>query len=352
VRADERRLTQILINLLGNAVKFTAQGRVRFSASHVREMAVFEIEDTGPGIASDELEAIFEPFARAAASAGTGGTGLGLTIAKMLTELMGGDLAVRSSPGQGTLFRVKLFLPALPHEAAQTLPKPRLAYAGERRRLLVVDNEEVDRTLLAARLQSLGFDVVEASSGTAALAWLTEHAAGGPAGRGADAILMDLAMPGIDGWTTIRRLRELGLSRAPVAIVSANAFDKGADNDVGIMADDFITKPVRLDELQDWLGHRLGLHWLETAPVSPPEPVAPTPLATTPQGPPSSALLALREVVRLGYPRGVQRSLDDIEQRYPDSQAFVASLRPLARQFQFERLMQVINDALERSSTP
>ncbi|MFN9506628.1 MAG: ATP-binding protein [Rubrivivax sp.] len=352
VRVDERRLTQILINLLGNAVKFTAQGRVRFSASHVREMAVFEIEDTGPGIASDELEAIFEPFARAAASAGTAGTGLGLTIAKMLTELMGGDLAVRSSPGQGTLFRVKLFLPALPHEAAQTLPKPRLAYAGERRRLLVVDNEEVDRTLLAARLQSLGFDVVEASSGTAALAWLTEHAAGGPAGRGADAILMDLAMPGIDGWTTIRRLRELGLSRAPVAIVSANAFDKGADNDVGIMADDFITKPVRLDELQDWLGHRLGLQWLETAPVPTPDPAAPTPLATPPQGPPSTALLALREVVRLGYPRGVQRSLDDIEQRYPDSQAFVASLRPLARQFQFERLMQVINDALERSSTP
>jgi signal transduction histidine kinase/purine-cytosine permease-like protein len=352
VRADERRLTQILINLLGNAVKFTGQGRVRFGASHVRDMAVFEIEDTGPGIAPEELEAVFEPFARASASAGTGGTGLGLTIAKMLTELMGGELAVSSSLGQGALFRVKLFLPALPHEVAQTLPKPRLGYAGERRRLLVVDNEEVDRTLLAARLQALGFEVVEASSGTAALAWLTEHASGEPRALGVDAILMDLAMPGIDGWTTIRRLRELGLSDAPVAIVSANAFDKGADNDVGIAADDFITKPVRLDELQDWLGQRLGLQWLETAPERPPdtEPLAPMP--TVPQAPPTAALLALREVVRLGYPRGVQRSLDDIEQRYPESQAFVASLRPLARQFQFERLMQVVNDALERSSTP
>jgi hypothetical protein len=109
---------------------------------------------------------------------------------------------------------------------------------------------------------------------------------------------------------------------------------------------------VRLDELQDWLGQRLGLQWLETAPERPPdtEPLAPMP--TVPQAPPTAALLALREVVRLGYPRGVQRSLDDIEQRYPESQAFVASLRPLARQFQFERLMQVVNDALERSSTP
>jgi signal transduction histidine kinase/purine-cytosine permease-like protein/CheY-like chemotaxis protein len=233
VRADERRLTQILINLLGNAVKFTTTGRVCFRATHVREMAVFEIEDSGPGMAADELERIFEPFTRTATAVGTGGTGLGLTIAKMLTELMGGELSVSSRPGQGSLFRVKLFLPALPHEAAQALPKPRLSYAGPRRRLLVVDNEEVDRTLLAGRLEALGFEVVQASSGTAALAWLSEPAVPGAAPVAPDAILMDLAMPGIDGWATIRALREQGLSRAPVAIVSANAFDKGADNDVG-----------------------------------------------------------------------------------------------------------------------
>jgi hypothetical protein len=83
------------------------------------------------------------------------------------------------------------------------------------------------------------------------------------------AILMDLAMPGIDGWETIRSLRRLDLSAAPVAIVSANAFDKGLDNDVGIMPEDFITKPVRLDELLDWLGRQLGLQWLATPPSPP-----------------------------------------------------------------------------------
>jgi CheY-like chemotaxis protein len=222
------------------------------------------------------------------------------------------------------------------------LPPPRLGYAGERRRLLLVDNEEVDRALLAARLEALGFVVQQVSSGHAALTWLAEHAG---TDTGPQAILMDLAMPGIDGWTTIRRVREQGLGETPVAIVSANAFDKGTDNDLGIASADFITKPVRLDELLDWLGDRLGLQWLDTTP-----PAAPQAAASTP--PPPAALLALREVVRLGYPRGVQRMLDDIEQRHPASQSFVAALRPLARQFQYERLMQVISDALERSSVP
>ena len=104
VRADEKRLRQILINVLGNAVKFTHVGRVAFRVSHAREMAVFEIEDTGPGIATNELEHIFEPFARGseASAAASGGTGLGLTISKMLTDLMGGEMTVRSTPASAT----------------------------------------------------------------------------------------------------------------------------------------------------------------------------------------------------------------------------------------------------------
>ncbi len=333
VRADERRLTQILINVLGNAVKFTAAGRVSFCASHVREMAVFEIEDTGPGMTAAELEHVFEPFTRG--SQPSPGTGLGLTIAKMLTDLMGGEMTVSSTPGQGTLFRIRLFLPELRGSRPPELAAPRAGYVGPRKRILVVDNEEVDRTLLARRLQSLGFDVLQAGSGTAALGLLAE--------QNVDAILMDLAMPGIDGWQTIRQLRALGLSSAPVAIVSANAFEKGQDNDVAISAADFITQPVRLDELLDWLGQHLSLQWLAAA-------VAPPPAPAQPSGPPPSreTLHALQDQVQRGYPRGVQRLLDQIEAEQPHTAAWLAPLRELAHNFQFDRLNQVLQDALAR----
>jgi signal transduction histidine kinase/CheY-like chemotaxis protein len=338
VRADERRLTQILINVLGNAVKFTQVGRVSFRASHVRDMAVFEIEDSGPGIAPGDIERIFEPFARGAQAAGAGGTGLGLTIAKMLTDLMGGEMTVSSTLGQGTLFRVRLFLPELTGARVAPLPPPRGGYAGERRRVLVVDNEEVDRTLLSRRLQALGFEVVEAASGTAALGLLSETAV--------DAILMDLAMPGIDGWETIRTLRRQALSTAPVAIISANAFDKGAENDVGITAADFITKPVRLDELLDWLGTQLQLQWQAAPPAPPPEAA---PLASTAQCPPRGQLNALQQVVNLGYPRGVQQRLDEIEQQHPECKPWLKPLRELAQRFQFDRMSPLIQDAIQRT---
>ncbi len=353
VRADERRLTQILINVLGNAVKFTAAGRVSFRASHVREMALFEIEDTGPGIAADDLERIFEPFSRGShatgdmGTAGSPGTGLGLTIAKMLTDLMGGEMTVSSRPGQGTLFRVRLFLPAVSARPAlqgvytAALAPPRGGYAGARRRVLVVDNEEVDRTLLTQRLQTLGFEVLQAGSGLAAIGLLREQAV--------DAILMDLAMPGIDGWETIRLLRRQQLSAAPVAIVSANAFDKGQDNDVGIGSADFITKPVRLDELLDWLGHHLALQWQGAPPAAPAAQALLQPAHSPP--PPQPQLQALLQVVNLGYPRGVHRLLDQIEAETPHCTPWLGPLRTLAHNFQFDRMTPVIQDAIARSQT-
>ncbi len=351
VRADERRLTQILINVLGNAVKFTPSGRVSFRATHLREMAVFEIEDSGPGIAAAEIERIFEPFSSGAQGAaapvvsGAGGTGLGLTIAKMLTDLMGGEMTVTSRAdtsalgGSGTLFRVRLFLPELHSAQMPQRQPPRAGYSGPRRRLLLTDNEEVDRTLLARRLEGLGFEVLQTASGEAALGVLKEMPV--------DAVLMDLAMPGIDGWETIRTLRRLALSDAPVAIVSANAFDKGLDNDVGITPADFITKPVRFDELLDWLGDKLQLQWLST-PVTV---AAPLPAAQLDAPRPSrEQLQQLREVVQLGYPRGVQRVLAQIEAQSPECAAWLAPLAAQAQGFLYARMTQTIDDALKPAS--
>ncbi|MDO8252202.1 MAG: ATP-binding protein, partial [Rhodoferax sp.] len=359
VRADEKRVRQILINLLGNAIKFTARGQVTFRLRYAREMAVIDIEDTGPGLSAQEHERIFEPFTRANTPGATApGAGLGLTIAKMLTDLMGGELTVTSTPGVGSLFKVKLFLPEVrvtagavgalslsgsPADMPRPLAsKPRHGYAGPRRRVLVVDNEEADRELLVNLLQPLGFELRTAASGHDCLDLLA-------AGYQPDVIFMDLAMPGIDGWETIRRLRALAqgsaLAQARIAIVSANAFDKGLDNDVGMPGEDFILKPVRHSELLDWLALRLNLTWLEA-----PAPL-PHPASVRADAPQSGAMIypgrpqldALREVVSLGYYRGIMNKLDEIEASEAPCAAFVSDMRALARQFQFEAMSRQLN---------
>ena len=339
VRADERRLRQILINVIGNAVKFTDRGAVTLRIRHEREMAYFEIEDTGPGIAQRDLERIFEPFARGTASAGDG-TGLGLTIAKMLTDLMGGEMTVHSTPGVGTRFRIVLFLAEQRAGAtvAARVAGRRSGYAGVRRRVLVVDNEEVDRELLRQLLEPAGFVVQQAASGEEALRILR-------AGARPDAILMDLAMPGIDGWETIRRLRADGLSDAPVAIASANAFDRRLDNDAGIGADDYVLKPVRGQELLDWLGRVLRLDWSgSAAPAAPARAVETAPAAAT--LPELTSLQALAEQVRVGYPRGIHRWLDHIDANEPACAEFTRRLRALASRFQLDAMAADLAQAL------
>jgi CheY-like chemotaxis protein len=260
---------------------------------------------------------------------------------------MGGEMTVTSTPGVGSTFRVKLFLPevrivpdgtlyspASKRQSRRFLRRPRLGYSGPRRRILVVDNEEADRELLVKLLQPLGFEMRTAASGHDCLDLLA-------AGYQPEVILMDLAMPGIDGWETIRRVRSLlaGSPHPPpcVAIVSANAFDRGLDNNLGIPTEDFILKPVRHTDLLDWLERRLKLTWLETAV---PAEVAPVlPLAEL-LCPPAAQLEALRELIALGYYRGILNLLDDMVRNLPQCAEFVERMRGLAKQFQFERMSQ------------
>ena len=337
VRVDERRLRQILINVLGNAVKFTLRGEVGLHVESRLGMVNFEIRDSGPGIAAEEIERIFEPFVRGS-SAPAGGSGVGLTIARMLTDLMGGELQVASTPGQGSVFRIRLFLPAASADAGtRDLPRARpIGYVGIRRRILVVDNEKVDREMLQSVLDPLGFEVEQAASGYECLQLLPRFAP--------HLIFMDLAMPGIDGWETIRRIREEQLSDAHIAVLSANAFDRGLDHDVGIGADDFIVKPLRVDELLDWIGRTLDLQWVsgESLPSAPPC-AAQTPEPLVP--PDWEQLGALDELVGLGYLRGILNKLGEIERADPVHGEFVRVLRELARGFQFDAMKEIIGKA-------
>jgi signal transduction histidine kinase/purine-cytosine permease-like protein/DNA-binding NarL/FixJ family response regulator len=373
VRADEKRVRQILINLLGNAVKFTQRGQVVLRVAHAREMAQFEVVDSGPGMSAQDVERVFEPFARGSTAAVQAqGTGLGLTIAKMLTDLMGGELTVTSQPGQGTTFKVRLFLPEVHEDTwgrsaqpqvgrASPVAGPRTGYLGPRVPVLVVDNEESDRELLQRWLSPLDFDVLLATSGHDALHVLAN-------GYRPRAVFMDLAMPGIDGWETLRRMSAQGL-RGPgggmaCAIVSANAFDQALDNDVGITPADFLVKPVRRDDLLDWLGRQLSLTWTHGEAAAPHSPAAlgqsasasvsgsvRPPLSSTPSSPEATTLLpndatrqTLLRSLRLGHVRGVEQALAQVLQTQPGCSAFVAQARAMLREYQL--------DALERWLQP
>ena len=338
VRADKRRLGQILINVLGNAVKFTEQGRVGFRVKYAREMAVFEIEDSGPGISNEEIEHIFEPFARG--STKTGGTGLGLTISKMLTDLMGGEVTVKSTIGQGSVFQVRLFLPEVREfiqSGEEPLAQKRIGYIGERRKILIVDNEKVDRELLVSILEPLGMQLKEAESGADCIEVLKSFEP--------HIILMDLAMPGIDGWETIRNIRTQHLSNTKIAIVSANAFDKGLDNDVGIASEDFILKPVQLEEFLDWLGQRLEIEWLyHVPPVS--FATQNVPDKSKMVYPSSQILSELNELVSLGYIRGILKKIEEIEALDQRHSEFARVVREFVEKFQLNPLSVFVQQGL------
>ena len=332
LRADERRLRQILINVLGNAVKFTQRGGIRFAVETGREMATFTIRDSGPGIPPQDLERIFEPFTRGS-TAQAGGSGVGLTIARMLVSLMGGEMQVASTPGEGTEFRIRLFLPRVHSaQAAKELPRlDRVGYSGPRRRILVVDNEADDRQLLRHVLEPLGFVVEEAASGYECLAVAPRC--------DPHLIFMDLGMPGIDGWETIRRLRQQRLSDAAVVVLSANAFDKHLDNDVGVRPEEFIVKPFKLAELLDCLGRRLELEWLTADTPAAPAHAAEAP----PLVPPGEAeLAALDQLIDLGYLRGILDKLAAIAAADARHAEFARVLAELARQFDFDAMKELL----------
>jgi len=338
VRADEKRLRQTLINILGNAVKFTARGSITLRLKYQREMAHFDIEDSGPGIAAADIERIFEPFARGSSAQGSSGTGLGLTISKMLTDVMGGEMTVVSpvAPEQpGSLFRIRLFLPQV-HGAQARREQARqhpVGYRGVRQRILIVDNQSDDRELLINILAPLGFQLEQAASGYEALEVIPRFQP--------HLIFMDLAMPGIDGWETIRRIRRLPAAEtagAAIAVISANAFDQNLDNDAGIPPSDFILKPVRIQQLLAWIGQKLRLEWIYGTEAGPAPSVAAgtgdnTAMAETDR-------LALLALIDLGYVRGILDKLAALENADPQQGETVAALRTLARQFAFDAMKE------------
>lgn len=341
VRADQKRLTQILINILANAVKFTKIGSIVFRVQYARGIAIIDIEDTGLGISATEREQIFEPFARgsAANNINIGGTGLGLTISKLLTELMGGELTFTSEVGKGTAFQMRLFLSQV-HQAIEVESislAPRIGYHGAKRKVLVVDNEQVDRELIMNILSPLGFEIAQAANGKACLEVYAHFKP--------DVILMDLAMPEMDGWEAAYIIRKVYQSNTPIAIVSANAFDKALDNTADIASSDFIVKPVNIEDLLNWLGQKLSIDWVR-APIAESTLLSAEFNAETTsafQVPPEQFLHELLEMIDLGYIKGITDKLDKIALMDKKYSSFVALMQQFVTQFDVEKMKQLIN---------
>ncbi|MDD4731969.1 MAG: ATP-binding protein [Desulfovibrio sp.] len=270
VRCDGVRLRQILFNLVGNAVKFSASGHVLLDVYRVgttRENAarlLFSVEDTGPGIAPDKLESIFHPFTQADATLARNhqGAGLGLSIVRKLVLLMGGSLTIDTDPGQGTTIYLGLALhpvnqPAKQQPAAkqsvakQAMPKPGTPAAPDKdnaqdaaRRILVVEDDRINTLSIMNMLKKLGYAPQSVTDGNQVLPFLESHSV--------DAVLMDIQLPTMDGVEATRQVRESGLPRAadlPIVAMTAFAMADDRRRFLNSGMDGYISKPVDMKEL-------------------------------------------------------------------------------------------------------
>ncbi len=353
IRADAKRLRQILLNLLGNAVRFTDHGAVTLRLDHTREVARIEVIDTGIGIAPQDLERIFMPFERGAAGRRSGepGTGLGLTITHLLTQLMGGELNVVSTPGQGSTFTARLYLSeiAAPGPRGTVLHRPVSGYTGARRSLLVVDDHPTQRQMLAGMLLPLGFLIRESGTGQECLDSVFDERP--------DAVLLDVTMDDMDGWETARRIRARGIGpdAMPIIMVSANAFENRPENLAQAGAQAFIDKPVIESELLTALQRHLKLAWVAELPQPGWAPAG----ALPPPGPPEHLhpdfAATLTRLARLGHARGLVQALDGLQQQHPALEAQVMALRLLVERYAFDELLERLassGGATERAETP
>ncbi|MDP2255630.1 MAG: ATP-binding protein [Polaromonas sp.] len=336
VHTDAKRLRQILLNLLANAIKFTEHGSVTLRVQHRMEVARFEVIDTGVGIDQNDHERIFLPFERSSSGrrAQEAGTGLGLTITQLLTELMGGEISLESAIDQGSNFKVRMYLRELTALDKHVVEDHRriTGYEGPQRRILLVDDQASQRQLLTALLRPLGFTLSEAASGLECLEAVHREPP--------DAVLLDVNMDGIDGWETCQRLRAEGLATLPVIMVSANVFhDPLQLKQSG--CNGFVSKPVSESELMGKLETQLHLIWTYESSLDlfksseAVQPVAPVQRSLS-----NEAVAELTWLTRIGDVTSLRRSIDRIAAENGATQAECTYFRALLDRVGLEGLLR------------
>jgi predicted ATPase/signal transduction histidine kinase/DNA-binding NarL/FixJ family response regulator/tRNA A-37 threonylcarbamoyl transferase component Bud32 len=382
IHADEKRLRQVLLNLLNNAIKFTTVGSVTLTVGYVhhwlqndnqsiRQNASkkvqqsidgnplatqtadqsgratfgnirFQIEDTGIGIAPDRLEEIFQPFERGGEeSRQTEGTGLGLAISRQLAQLMAGEIQVRSELGQGSVFWLDVKL-AESHQgkAATGTARSIVGFRGEPRRILVVDDKDFNRSVVVNLLEPLGFIVIEAANGQDGLQKALEYKP--------HAILMDLVMPIMDGFETTRQLRSLpALKDVIVIAISASVFEFNQQMSREAYCNDFVSKPIQEADLLEKLQIYLGLEWIdehENKEIDKPQetPVAPSPSTLPLVIPSTQELDSVMDFALMGDLQAVIQQTHHWEQVDQQWIPFAIQLRQLAKSFKSKQVIEFI----------
>ncbi|MET0547536.1 MAG: ATP-binding protein [Caulobacterales bacterium] len=252
VYTDEKRLRQILINLLSNAIKYTEHGEASLKVRWRGQVAEFIIADTGRGIAKADLERIFEPFERLENNSGVQGVGLGLTITELLATVMGGDVSVESEVGKGSTFRVRLFLSQAPAPAERRQARRIAGYEGMRRHILITDDDPTHLDLAREILEPLDFKLSFARDGKSSVeAALADRP---------DLVMLDIAMPGLNGWDAARAIRAHYEDDIAIVMVSANVHDFGSRKEDD-PHDDYLIKPYEIDDLLERIATQLDLEW-------------------------------------------------------------------------------------------
>ena len=357
--ADEKRLRQVLINLLGNAVKFTDNGKVTFSVKYLnyinsdlpKESAhqiCFHIEDTGIGMTSEQLEKIFLPFEQVGdVNKQSEGTGLGLAISQKIVQMLGSNLEVQSQIGKGSTFWFDVKLGKSQDWTKKVLSvsqqKRIIGFAGEKRKILVVDDRWENRSFLINLLEPLGFEIEEAEDGKRGLEKAVEFKP--------NLIISDISMPIMDGYDMIAALRESPLfQNIPIIVSSASVFASDQHKSLEAGANEFLPKPVQVSSLLAALGLHLKLEWIyeETAQEKNEcnqEEIEKNTSNIIP--PPEEEMTLLYELTRKGLMNNLLKELERIENLNSDFSPFTQHITQLAKGFKTKHIKIFIEQYLQ-----
>ncbi len=352
---DETRLRQIVLNLLGNAIKFTETGQVIFTLSvlsYQKEDAVkkqpelctirFEVKDTGFGIPADQLEKIFVPFEQVSTMPIREGTGLGLSISRQLIHLMGGEIHIKSIVSHGSTFWFDLTFSVVEIGISRK-PVQRIAtaYKGPRKKILIVDDRPTNRSMLIEWLTPLDFKVEEAQNGSEAITKAKE--------MHPHLIMMDLLMPGLNGYQATKAIREIPeISNIVIIAMSASAYNVTREQCIDWGFDDFISKPIDLEEMVQLMETYLHIEW--TYAKIKDEITSEITQELVP--PPSDELDKINELILRGDMLRLSEEASHIEMLGEKYAPFARKLRTLAQGFQEHAIRQLVKECRKKDVNP